>query len=117
MPVDYYPPGGGSDASKVPLAGTASLTGPLGWSSNSGNGSSSAVWVGKDANGAIVNVGTAGGGGAFRLFSGNVLNLELNEKYGIKLSGVDHTPQGGPTYSIYRSGGNLNLNGPVAGAV
>lgn len=118
MPVDYYPPGGGSDASKVPLAGTASLTGPLGWSSNSGNGSSSAVWAGKDANGAIVNVGSAGGGGALQIFSGNALNLELNEKYGIKLSGVDHTPQGGPNYQIYRFGGNLNLNGPYpSGAV
>ena len=106
-----------SDSSKVPLAGTSSLTGPLGWSSNSGNGTSSAVWEGKDANGAIVNVGSAGGGGALQIFSGNALNLELNEKYGIKLSGVDHTPQGGPNYQIYRAGGNLNLNGPVSGAV
>jgi len=105
-----------SDSSKVPLAGTSSLTGPLGWSSNSGNGTSSAVWVGKDANGAIVNVGSAGGSGALQIFSDNTLNFELDEKYGIQFS-ANQTGSGGPNYQIYRTNGHLNINGPNNGDV
>ena len=72
-----------SDSSKVPLAGTSSLTGPLGWSSNSGSGTSSAVWIGKDASGPIVNVGSWGNGGGLQVCAGNTLNMYLNETYGI----------------------------------
>ena len=104
MPVDYYPPGGGSDASKVPLAGTASLTGPLGWSSNSGSGTSSAVWIGKDASGPIVNVGSWGNGGGLQVCASNTLNMYLNETYGIVYY-VDQTSLSSVHQKIRSSGG------------
>ena len=104
MPVDYYPPGGGSDASKVPLAGTASLTGPLGWSSNSGSGTSSAVWIGKDASGPIVNVGSWGSGVGLQVCAGNTLNMYLNATYGIVYY-VDQTSLSSVHQKIRNSGG------------
>lgn len=105
-----------TDNTKIPLAGTGSITGPLGWSSNSGNGTSSATWVGKDANGLIVNVSGAGNGGAIQVFSGNSLVMALNETYGISFS-ANQTGSGGPTYQIYRTSGHLNINAPINGDV
>lgn len=57
---------------------------PLELSTN-GYGSSSAVYFGKDANGAVINVGVSGGGGGIQCFSGGALWIQLNETYGAVL--------------------------------
>lgn len=99
-----------TDSTKVPLAGTASLSGPMGWSGNSGNGTSSACWWGKDANGHLFNVGSVGGGGGLQVFAGNSLNMMLNETYGLVFYVNQSVSAGG--YHFLRTANGLESNVP-----
>lgn len=92
----------------VPLAG-GTWTGAM-TLSGSFSGASSAHWLGKDANGPIFNVGSAGGGGALQIMSNGALNINLNETYGIVLYTNQTVASASTAAQICRTSGHFNIN-------